>query len=190
MAGGPSHLETFDYKPKLAELNGQPMPESFTKGQPIAQLQGQAEVLRPAVRLPEVRPVRAGDLRTVSPDRHGGRRTVHHPLAEDRGHQSRPGPHLHEHGPPDLRPALDGLLDLVRPGRRDARICRGSSCWSRRAGPASSSRSRRGSGTADSCPAGSRACSSGRRATRCCTCPSRPACQRQPAADVVQAVNR
>ncbi len=41
MAGGPSHLETFDYKPKLAEMDGQPMPESFTKGQPIAQLQGQ-----------------------------------------------------------------------------------------------------------------------------------------------------
>lgn len=40
MAGGPSHLETFDYKPKLAELHGQPMPESFTRGQPIAQLQG------------------------------------------------------------------------------------------------------------------------------------------------------
>ncbi|HUG70855.1 MAG TPA: DUF1501 domain-containing protein [Pirellulaceae bacterium] len=41
MAGGPSHLESFDHKPKLAELAGQPMPESFTKGQPIAQLQGQ-----------------------------------------------------------------------------------------------------------------------------------------------------
>ncbi len=42
MAGGPSHLETYDYKPKLGEMNGQPMPESFTKGQPIAQLQGRA----------------------------------------------------------------------------------------------------------------------------------------------------
>jgi hypothetical protein len=40
MAGGPSHLETFDHKPKLAEMHGKPMPESFTKGQPIAQLQG------------------------------------------------------------------------------------------------------------------------------------------------------
>ncbi len=39
-AGGPSHLETFDYKPKLAEMNGKGMPESFTKGQQIAQLQG------------------------------------------------------------------------------------------------------------------------------------------------------
>ena len=41
MSGGPSHLETFDYKPQLAKMNGQPMPESFTRGQPIAQLQGQ-----------------------------------------------------------------------------------------------------------------------------------------------------
>jgi hypothetical protein len=41
MAGGPSHLETFDPKPKLAELDGQPMPESLTKGQQLAQLQGQ-----------------------------------------------------------------------------------------------------------------------------------------------------
>ena len=40
MAGGPSHLETFDYKPTLAKMNGQAMPESITKGQPIAQLQG------------------------------------------------------------------------------------------------------------------------------------------------------
>jgi hypothetical protein len=42
MAGGPSHLELLDYKPKLAEMNGKAMPESFTKGQPIAQLQGNA----------------------------------------------------------------------------------------------------------------------------------------------------
>jgi hypothetical protein len=40
MAGGPSHLETFDPKPKLAQLDGQPMPESMTKGQQLAQLQG------------------------------------------------------------------------------------------------------------------------------------------------------
>ena len=39
-AGGPSHLETFDPKPKLAALHGKPMPESFTKGQQLAQLQG------------------------------------------------------------------------------------------------------------------------------------------------------
>ncbi|HVS11897.1 MAG TPA: DUF1501 domain-containing protein, partial [Planctomycetota bacterium] len=40
-AGGPSHLELFDHKPRLARMHGQDMPESLTKGQPIAQLQGQ-----------------------------------------------------------------------------------------------------------------------------------------------------
>jgi len=39
-AGGPSHLELFDHKEALARMDGQPMPESMTKGQPIAQLQG------------------------------------------------------------------------------------------------------------------------------------------------------
>src|SRR5438094_8175091 len=39
MAGGPSHLESFDYKPKLKELHDKPFPESFTKGQQLAQLQ-------------------------------------------------------------------------------------------------------------------------------------------------------
>ncbi len=40
MAGGPAHLELLDYKPELAKRHGEPMPESFTKGQQIAQLQG------------------------------------------------------------------------------------------------------------------------------------------------------
>jgi Protein of unknown function (DUF1501) len=39
MAGGPSHLESFDHKPKLKEIHGQPFPDSFTKGQQLAQLQ-------------------------------------------------------------------------------------------------------------------------------------------------------
>ena len=45
MAGGPSQLELFDEKPKLSEMNGKPVPESVTKGQPIAQLQNQKELL-------------------------------------------------------------------------------------------------------------------------------------------------
>lgn len=40
MAGGPSQFETLDWKPKLKELHDKPFPESFTKGQQIAQLQG------------------------------------------------------------------------------------------------------------------------------------------------------
>jgi hypothetical protein len=45
MAGGPSQLELFDEKPKLTAMSGQPVPESVTKGQPIAQLQDQKELL-------------------------------------------------------------------------------------------------------------------------------------------------
>jgi hypothetical protein len=44
MSGGPSHLETFDYKPELARRSGEPMPDSFTAGQPIAQLQGRSQL--------------------------------------------------------------------------------------------------------------------------------------------------
>lgn len=36
MAGGPSQLETFEHKPLLTKLNGQPIPESYTKGKRFA----------------------------------------------------------------------------------------------------------------------------------------------------------
>ena len=36
MAGGPSQLELFDYKPKLIELNGQPIPQSYLEGKRFA----------------------------------------------------------------------------------------------------------------------------------------------------------
>ena len=42
MAGGPSQFETFDDKPRLREMDGEPMPESYTRGQQLAQLQGKA----------------------------------------------------------------------------------------------------------------------------------------------------
>ena len=48
MAGGPSHLESFDPKPALVALNGKPFPESFTAGQQLAQLQGSKLVARGA----------------------------------------------------------------------------------------------------------------------------------------------
>lgn len=38
MAGGPSQLDMFDFKPVLQKLEGQPIPESFIKGKPFAQI--------------------------------------------------------------------------------------------------------------------------------------------------------
>src|SRR5687768_12899619 len=36
MAGGPSQLDLFDYKPKLQELDGRPTPDSFLEGKRFA----------------------------------------------------------------------------------------------------------------------------------------------------------
>jgi hypothetical protein len=36
MAGGPSQLELFDHKPKLAALHGKPIPDEFIKGKRFA----------------------------------------------------------------------------------------------------------------------------------------------------------
>src|SRR5438445_1177191 len=36
MAGGPSQLELFDFKPKLVELNGEAIPQSFIEGKRFA----------------------------------------------------------------------------------------------------------------------------------------------------------
>ncbi|MFV0442980.1 MAG: DUF1501 domain-containing protein [Planctomycetaceae bacterium] len=36
MAGGPSQLEMYEYKPELAKLNGQPIPESYVAGKRFA----------------------------------------------------------------------------------------------------------------------------------------------------------
>lgn len=45
MAGSPSCLDLFDYKPKLNELNGQPCPESYYKGQQFAFIKGVPKLL-------------------------------------------------------------------------------------------------------------------------------------------------
>ena len=49
MAGAPSQLELFDYKPKLAELAGSPLPPSVIDGQRYAFIQPDAAVLGPCL---------------------------------------------------------------------------------------------------------------------------------------------
>src|SRR5262249_8044869 len=45
MAGGPSHLELFDYKPELVQRNGQDCPDEFLKGQRFAFIKGVPKLL-------------------------------------------------------------------------------------------------------------------------------------------------
>ncbi|MBT6723065.1 MAG: DUF1501 domain-containing protein, partial [Planctomycetaceae bacterium] len=42
MAGGPSQLELFDYKPKLQEMDGEVIPESYVEGKNFAFLKKDA----------------------------------------------------------------------------------------------------------------------------------------------------
>ncbi len=44
-SGGPSQLETFDYKPQLSEMWGQPLPDSVRKGQRLTGMSGNQAVL-------------------------------------------------------------------------------------------------------------------------------------------------
>ncbi len=45
MAGGPSHLELFDYKPELVKRDGQLCPDEYFKGQRFAFIKGRPKLL-------------------------------------------------------------------------------------------------------------------------------------------------
>ena len=87
----------------------------------------EADVLRAAVRVQEVRQVRPGDGRDLPAHRQRRRRPVHRPLDVRRADQSRSRPPDHEH-----------RVDSVPAGRASARGC--STAWARkrRTCPASS----------------------------------------------------
>ena len=41
--GGPTHVDLFDFKPKLAELHGQPIPQGFVQGKRFSTMTGNAD---------------------------------------------------------------------------------------------------------------------------------------------------
>jgi hypothetical protein len=45
MAGGPSHLDMFDYKPALTKYDGQPVPQEYIKGERFAFIKGTPRLL-------------------------------------------------------------------------------------------------------------------------------------------------
>ncbi len=45
MAGGPSQVDLFDYKPDLTKLDGQPIPDSFIQGERFAFIKGVPKIL-------------------------------------------------------------------------------------------------------------------------------------------------
>ena len=119
-AGGPSHLETFDFKPKLAEMHGKAMPESLTKGQQIAQLQGRPLVcFGPQHKFQKFGKSGQEICESVPAHRQCCRRCLHRPLDVDRADQSRSGAHVDEHRLDHRGPAEHGLVGAVWAGRGD-----------------------------------------------------------------------
>ena len=45
MSGGPSQFETFDYKPKLVDMFGQPLPDSVRQGQRLTSMSSNQSIL-------------------------------------------------------------------------------------------------------------------------------------------------
>ncbi len=187
MAGGPSHLETLDYKPELAKMDGQPMPESFTKGQQIAQLQGQkAGLLRPANQVQKVRLPTAPRSANGSADRLGVddicfvRSMTTEAINHDPAHMF-----MNTGSQIAGRPRMGSWVDL-RPGQRSrgsARLRRAHVARPRRPEPADR---RPAMVVAAFCRAVTRACTSAARETRCSIWRSPPGVGREQQQDVVQ----
>ena len=171
MAGAPSHLELFDYKPQLAKFDGTLAPAGLAQRLSGGFHQSEFEVAGSEVQVREVRPERSGDLRTVAAPREGRRRHCHRQVDGDRRFQSCARPDFDEHRIAAVRPAQHGRLGHLRPGQRIARTCRPSSCSAQAAkGRAAAIPA----GAAASCRRSIRVCSSAAAAIRFSISPIRP----------------
>ncbi len=133
MNGGPSHVDTFDYKPSAGEVR---RPAAAGR-QEVHQLRRPQDGLPHAglAPVPPRRPERADDLRLLPQGPRACRQAGPDPLVPHRQPRPRLGPGGHEHRQHVHRPAVAGQLGRVRPGHREpepARL-RGAS-WTSAAG--------------------------------------------------------
>ena len=125
MAGAPSQLDLFDYKPKLREHDGQPIPEELVEGRALRVHQGHAAAARlAATQFAQARRSRAprspsccrtwraivDDIAIVRVDAHDAV-------------QPRAGADLHEHRPPDRRPARAWARGSPTAWQRERETC-------------------------------------------------------------------
>ena len=115
MSGGPSHVDLFDPKPRLADDNGKPLP--FEK--PKLERTKTGNLLGLAVQVREARPVRHRSQRAVPARRRLRRRPVRHPLDGRRQHQPQRRLPADEHRRAGVLAAEPGLVAALRPGQRE-----------------------------------------------------------------------
>ena len=126
MEGGPSHLDTFDPKPELNRLAGQPLPPSF---KPVITPMGEGALAAPglAAEVEAARPERDLGLRLAAAHRHLRRRHRGDPLVLVQRAEPRRRRLPDEHRLDAGRPALAGELGDLRPGHREREPARRSS---------------------------------------------------------------
>ena len=118
MAGAPSQLDLFDYKPKLQEFDGQPVPEDLIKGERFAFIRGTPKLLGSPQTF-AARSVRRADFGTAAAPGARGGRPSHREIGSHDAVQPCAGADLHEYGPPDHRPAEHGRVADLWPGERE-----------------------------------------------------------------------
>ncbi len=156
MAGAPSQLDLFDYKPELAKLEGKPLPPSVIGGQRYAFIRPDAAVLGPRFKfarhgqcgaeLSEMLPHLAKVVDDICLVKIGPHRSV----------QPRSGADLLQHRLLAARPAEPGLVGALRPGRGS----QGPAGLRRDVHRQPASAAARPTGRAASCPRSTPACAS------------------------------
>ena len=164
MAGAPSHLELFDYKPQLAKFDGTLPPADLLKGLSRGVHQSEFETAGAEVQVRQIRAERRGAIRAAAASGEGRGRHRHREIDGHRRVQPRAGPDSHEHRHAAVRPPEHGRVGHLRPGQRIAGPARVRGV---QFGQEGAERRQFLLGQRVSCPRFIRACSSAAAAIRC-----------------------
>ncbi len=121
MAGGPSQMETFDYKPVLNQRNGEQLPDSVRQGQRLTGMSGNQSSLPLAgsqFGFTQHGAQRHLGQRPAAAHRQDRRRALHRPLDVHRGDQSRSGDHVLPERIADRRASEHGRVAALRTRQR------------------------------------------------------------------------
>ena len=127
MAGAPSQLDLFDYKPSWPSWKGKPLPPSVIGGQRYAFIRPDAAVLGPRFKFARHGQMRGRALGDAAAPGQGGRRDLPHQVGPHRPVQPRPRPDLLQHRLLPAGPAQPRLVGDLRPGLARRATCRRSS---------------------------------------------------------------
>ena len=148
MDGGPSQVDTFDYKPRL-QKEARPAHPDAGAAHPVHPPRHARQGAGLALEVPAARRERGLGQRAFARGGRERRRPVHRPLDGGGLHRTRQRQPVPAHRPQPAGPALDGRLGDLRPGQPARAICPATSCC---AGPAASPPAGPTTSTAASCP--------------------------------------